>query len=429
MALPYDAALPRLLELCEAFPDFGNVDIACVVRDLRGRLRLVCQPASGVVTPDWAGLQQALEAGLEGWFAGPLLRTDASGSEERGAAREILQRRQGWPPGWPAGPPDALGVATQLHTRWCALPRTHAKEDWLAGVASPPPWPLLPGRTPIITSFFSFKGGVGRSTALALVARRLALEGKKVIAVDLDLEAPGLAPLLGVDPEVGVLDALLQHAATGTLDLAGLVQEVEVRGASLRVVGAGRLGWSHLEKLARLDYLHGAGMAASPVEKGLHELLNQLKRAHAPDMILLDARAGLHDMAGLALHGLAHVDVLVGRDNAQSVQGLDLTLQVLARRRPKDQLRLLLVQTFVPSNARDFVARRYRDEVYRLFGRHIYGEGTAPALDDASASHSPVTIPDLGDVGAPRSLQEADGALLEHDDYKMLARRLLERGQ
>lgn len=35
--------------------------------------------------------------------------------------------------------------------------------------------------------------------------------------------------------------------------------------------------------------------------------------------ILLDSRAGLHDLAGLSLHNLAHVDVLVGRDSDQSI--------------------------------------------------------------------------------------------------------------
>lgn len=42
--------------------------------------------------------------------------------------------------------------------------------------------------------FYSIKGGVGRSTALAVAAWHLAQQGKKVMVVDMDLESPGLSP-------------------------------------------------------------------------------------------------------------------------------------------------------------------------------------------------------------------------------------------
>ncbi len=48
--------------------------------------------------------------------------------------------------------------------------------------------------TPAIVSFFSFKGGVGRTTTIAATALTLARNGHRVAIVDLDLE--GL--LLGI---------------------------------------------------------------------------------------------------------------------------------------------------------------------------------------------------------------------------------------
>ena len=39
--------------------------------------------------------------------------------------------------------------------------------------------------------FVSLKGGVGRSTALCILAAHLAAGGRRVLAIDLDLEAPG----------------------------------------------------------------------------------------------------------------------------------------------------------------------------------------------------------------------------------------------
>ena len=41
-------------------------------------------------------------------------------------------------------------------------------------------------------TFYSYKGGVGRSLLVANVATYLATLGKRVFAIDFDLEAPGL---------------------------------------------------------------------------------------------------------------------------------------------------------------------------------------------------------------------------------------------
>src|SRR5919199_367913 len=48
---------------------------------------------------------------------------------------------------------------------------------------------VLPGQ---IVTFYSYKGGTGRSMALANVAWILASSGKRVLVIDWDLEAPGL---------------------------------------------------------------------------------------------------------------------------------------------------------------------------------------------------------------------------------------------
>ena len=43
-----------------------------------------------------------------------------------------------------------------------------------------------------VLTFYSYKGGVGRSMALANVAALLSLLNFKVLCVDWDVEAPGL---------------------------------------------------------------------------------------------------------------------------------------------------------------------------------------------------------------------------------------------
>jgi CO dehydrogenase nickel-insertion accessory protein CooC1 len=69
-----------------------------------------------------------------------------------------------------------------------------------------------------VITFYSYKGGTGRSMALANIAWILASNGKKVLVIDWDLEAPGLhryfSPFLA-DPELqsttGFIDFLSEY--------------------------------------------------------------------------------------------------------------------------------------------------------------------------------------------------------------------------
>src|SRR5580700_8820551 len=66
-----------------------------------------------------------------------------------------------------------------------------------------------------IVTFYSYKGGTGRSMAMANVAWLLALSGFRVLAIDWDLEAPGLhryfRPFLE-DPDLTESEGLIDFA-------------------------------------------------------------------------------------------------------------------------------------------------------------------------------------------------------------------------
>ncbi|MBM4032902.1 MAG: hypothetical protein FJ291_14095, partial [Planctomycetes bacterium] len=64
----------------------------------------------------------------------------------------------------------------------------------------------------VITTFYSFKGGVGRSMALYAVASRLAARRRRVLMVDADLEAPGLT--------TGALSKDEAHRGRGLAEIA-----------------------------------------------------------------------------------------------------------------------------------------------------------------------------------------------------------------
>ncbi|MFO0711314.1 MAG: AAA family ATPase [Sandaracinus sp.] len=254
---------------------------------------------------------------------------------------------------------------------------------------------------PAIVTFYSFKGGVGRTTLLASVAWQLASKGKRVVAIDLDVEAPGLGLLLGATGQRGLLDFLADHTATQSADLTDLLTPARQFGPEatlVDVVGAGRLDSDFFEKLARLDFVGSLVDAAEerPVRDALRALLKAIAaRTPAPDYILLDSRAGLHDVSGLSLHDLAHVDVLVGRDSEQAYQGLELAIEALGRRRLPAELRCVVVQSMAPqdkgSTEHTESAERYRSRSHDAFVAHVYSkrDDDDPDRDAEDGAHFP----------------------------------------
>ena len=67
----------------------------------------------------------------------------------------------------------------------------------------------------IVVTFYSFKGGVGRSMALANVAELLAKKGRRVVVCDFDLEAPGIERFAVDNDHV----AREMHSWPGVVDL------------------------------------------------------------------------------------------------------------------------------------------------------------------------------------------------------------------
>ena len=66
-------------------------------------------------------------------------------------------------------------------------------------------------------TFYSYKGGVGRTLALANIALRLSEFGKKVCILDFDLEAPGVHykfPKVDLHNRKGLVDYIYEYVQT-----------------------------------------------------------------------------------------------------------------------------------------------------------------------------------------------------------------------
>lgn len=428
MTLSFDQVVPRLIE--NVVPTLPSDVRVLVVRTLEGRVRLCLRHAEGVDLP---ALEAQIGAVLGAWLSGPVIAAEQGPPSLRAVARLLWERadvrsqqqpdwQRRWPPGWPVAYHLPGLTRVELEGRWEAEQVAHGKEPWMAPAPAQPPWPMV-AKAPKITAFYGFKGGVGRTTTLAVLARRLAGNGAKVLCVDLDLEAPGLGRVLEGDdpPDEGLLDYLVQHAVTGAVDMLP-VREIEVHGARLLLAGAGALGDTYVEKLSRLDTLHREG-GLSPVHAALEAFLRAARKKYKPDHILLDCRAGLHDLAGLALHDLAHVDVLVGRGDRQELDGLRTLLRRLIARRKEPDRRLLVLRTLHRLPIDNDRVRTQRLDLYDIFRDVVYDD-EPPSEDTEGAAHDPCPVGYLDEITQAASLREASLSAVHHTTFDALHARL-----
>ncbi|MEH2325581.1 MAG: AAA family ATPase [Nostoc sp.] len=210
-------------------------------------------------------------------------------------------------------------------------------QDLAIQAANPQNQPQLPQREPSLprtVTFYSFKGGVGRTTALTHVASILAVRGLKVVAVDLDLEAPGLSTAFNLKPQpkYGIVDyfyerSYLPEDVEPSILIAEIFGEVKISNATGRlfVVPAGCL---NLDYVSKVDDLH-----ATTIIDGDQSLWSVFKREIyeqlKPDIILIDSRTGINQWGALSLIQAADEAIVFLFPNEQNKQGIELLIQSL----------------------------------------------------------------------------------------------------
>jgi MinD-like ATPase involved in chromosome partitioning or flagellar assembly len=172
-----------------------------------------------------------------------------------------------------------------------------------------------------IISFYSFKGGVGRSLSLVNVAYQLSQKGQRVGLLDLDIEAGGLNQILDVsiDSDRDLL-SLLDPGNRDTSEIDSYVQEIKFRkNDPTRVYLLPTITDSKLLEKLRWD------------ESTQHfisdELLPTFSRSYDLDYILIDSRSGLSMFASLALR-IADMEILVCRLDSQNRYGIQRMVEI-----------------------------------------------------------------------------------------------------
>ena len=233
-----------------------------------------------------------------------------------------------------------------------------------------------------IVTFYSYKGGVGRSMALANVAILLNKWGYSVLAVNWDLDAPGLeyyfrrylGDLEPVEQREGIIDILgriegskrqvaesvLPKQADGIVQILDkLPPQTEAVGYAnwrecvirftaenldnkLNLITAGKGDADYFARVRDLD------LEALYAEKGgglaVEAIRNEWKREY--DFVLVDSRTGITDVGGVCTVQLPDVLALVFTANTQSLVGTTDVLKKVKNARQKlpfDRVGLLCI--------------------------------------------------------------------------------------
>lgn len=216
-------------------------------------------------------------------------------------------------------------------------------------------------------AFYSYKGGVGRTLLVANTAQFLAMSGCRVVAIDLDLEAPGLHQKLGT-PDIfgrarngelaGAVDALL-CSIEGKCQVESLREysfavDLPASGAgSLVLIPAGAAP-SHVywEKLERLNILLRTKKRGGGLLEAVLDLQARIEDEFSPDFLLIDSRTGITELGGFATSILADRVVCLTTTAPESIEGTRVVtdaLRATPRLPSQDHLRIDYLITRVAS--------------------------------------------------------------------------------
>ncbi|MDQ2091062.1 tyrosine-protein kinase family protein [Marimonas arenosa] len=207
-----------------------------------------------------------------------------------------------------------------------------------------------------VVTFFSYKGGVGRTLALVNIAAMLAKSGRKVLAVDFDLEAPSLPSFeifQGAHNASGLVDYVTSYRETGIAPRCeDFIVRSEVEGNPIWVMPAGRHSdGDYTEALNNIDwnelyekqdgYLLFEDMKQQWAEYG----------GHGFDYVLIDSRTGHTDVGGICTRHLPDAVSVMFLPNDSNITGL---VPIVENIRVENSMRSKQIHLHVtPSNVPD----------------------------------------------------------------------------
>lgn len=217
---------------------------------------------------------------------------------------------------------------------------------------------------PIVT-FYSYKGGVGRSTTLASCASFLAINHKKkIVILDCDFEAPGFTNFYLTNPCSPIYsDGLVEYFMDDNSDYRSVsnycweVSKQYSGEGEIYVFPAGNLEDEecvgtlfrtnlehYLNGLTRLDFF-----SPDTLVNQFEVLIKQIKNQLSPDAIFIDSRTGFNDIFGISAFRLSDLVVGFFGNSTQTIPGLHFFLDTLKNEKSP---RIMVVNSIVTAQGK-----------------------------------------------------------------------------
>ena len=205
-----------------------------------------------------------------------------------------------------------------------------------------------------VTTFYSFKGGVGRTMSLVNVGLELIKKGHKVLMVDFDLEAPGIETFNLPKPEggsKGLVDYVTQYREDGqSPDVRDFLYESEGlsnNGGKLWIMPSGMHDENYAKRLNQIkwDDIYNNEDGYLMIE----DMKAQWKEYLNPDYVLIDSRTGHTDVGGICTRQLPDAVVVLFFPNEQNLIGLEKVVPTIRAESETERRKRIQIH-FVSSN-------------------------------------------------------------------------------
>jgi len=190
----------------------------------------------------------------------------------------------------------------------------------------------------VIVTFYSYKGGTGRTMAAANIACLLARAGRRVLLVDFDLEAPGVWRYFeefqrGLDRRPGLIELLAEQAAPSmgydgypsyqsyrreSPDWRRYLTPVRIGTATVTLLTSGEQTDAYPARVLGFDW---ADFFAIQEGGAFFERLREEWNREF-DFVLIDSRTGITDTGGICTIALPDLIVPVFTANWQNLEGI-----------------------------------------------------------------------------------------------------------
>ena len=246
-------------------------------------------------------------------------------------------------------------------------------------------------------TFYSYKGGVGRTLAMGNIAWAAALDGKKVIIIDFDLEAPGVPSLVPFRKIIqahkedknkrgGLFELILAYRQKKdslaikelyTTNPITCENEKQFNKGEIYIIPAGNEDKNYKENLQSFNW------KKFYEEEGGRELFYTFRDEIAyefenPDLVLIDSRTGLTDIGSICTALLPDKIVVLTGLNDQNLNGskgiidnINNHSEIRKKNNYLSPIDLIIVASHVPHDTEFNETRKKMKQARQKLGRDI----------------------------------------------------------